>query len=172
MVRIRTGRAVIRYPVGDYNSVILVREAVTVRWGLPGGTYDHRRDKSTADTVLREVMEELGGRLQVGAAQYLGVHHGNTRDHDIYLVQVTGRIELGHEISGLAFFNSGRHNRLPTESLEDHVRFLRNLYSSGRLPGEWQPGTSYPDIPRQLMDDWQRQVRSWRQQERFKSRRR
>ncbi|MBI3051917.1 NUDIX domain-containing protein [Candidatus Woesearchaeota archaeon] len=172
MVRIRTGRAVIRYPIRDYNSVLLVREIRTARYALPGGAYDHRKDGSTLDTAVRELKEELGQGLEVVAAQYLGVHRGAIRDHDIYLMEVTGKVELGREVIGIAFFNSGRENKLPPQTLEDHIEFVRNLYRSGVLPGNRQPGITYPYIPRRLMDDWQREVRSWRQQERFKSRRR
>lgn len=67
-------------------------------WGLPGGWVDRREDP--ANTLLREMREELELQVEVGPVLLVKVDYGNHIDM-AYLCRQTGPIgALSHELLG------------------------------------------------------------------------
>lgn len=67
-------------------------------WGLPGGWVDRREDP--ANTLLRELREELELRIEVGPVLLVKVEHGNHIDM-AYLCQQAGPVgALSSELLG------------------------------------------------------------------------
>ncbi len=170
------GRAIVHFPYRSkttgktYNSVILVLDSGTGKYSLPGGKLDWSKgDGNTLDTALRELEEELGLIGDRGSARWVYTFHGNVVTHDVYVVKASGTLYVDPaEVSGIGFFNAGRHNQIPDRLLERHVKelvsYFRNyrvpIYTSPvskiKIPGYYFIGNRDPRIV-----DWDTQRKSW-----------
>ncbi len=172
MAKTRTGRAIVHYPYESrtsgktYNSIILCLEKTSGRYSLPGGKFKPKSDSDTFDTAAREVEEELGLRVSRLFFQKAFEFTGNECRHDIYVVEAEGTLDIDkHELKGIGFFNAGRHNQIPSNLLEAHVKALVSEYSrmgykktnSGIvIPGHYFAGSTDPRII-----DWSTQRNSF-----------
>ncbi len=151
MLKIRTGRAIIHFPYKSkstkrtYNSIILGLQRINKEYFLPGGQFDSKKDKSTLDTVVREVDEEFGLKALKSTARKAFTFHGNVCVHDIYVLEAKGTLKLDtDELLGVGFFNAGRHNQIPKEYLSRHVQALTSYYS---FPALWNKRRTSIKIP-------------------------
>ena len=168
----KTGRVIVHFPYRSkttgktYNSVLLGLEN-NGRYSLPGGRFDSRTDKTTLDTALRELEEELGLKGLKSTAQKVYTFNGRVLSHDIYVVEATGKLKVDtNELQGIGFFNAGRRNQIPSKKLERHVQALTSKYfgtqhykktpSGIAIPGHYFIGNKDPKIK-----DWVTQRRSF-----------
>jgi len=153
MAKQKTARAIVVYPFRDKprdpNSsvrpaTLLVREAQTGKYALPGGGVKDGEDPKQA--VIREVREELGLDVRPEHMHYAFTYNGNVRDHDVYFVSQArglgsnGTLEVDYakqgEVEHLGFFNAGSGKRIPDNLLESHICKQGGLvshYATGRL---------------------------------------
>ncbi|MBW3012738.1 NUDIX domain-containing protein [Candidatus Woesearchaeota archaeon] len=133
MAKTKTGRAIVLFPYHSstrnryYNSVVLSLERNNGKYSLPGGSVDPRKgDKNSLDAAVRELKEEFGLLTRKENAQLAYTFSGNVCEHDVYLVYAHGNLEADiHELRGIGFYNAGRHNAIPNEKLERHVKVLQ-----------------------------------------------
>lgn len=78
--------------------LLMLRQPHRVGWSLPGGLLS--RGESAAEAVQRELVEEIGVRVQVGRPVTVVVDSPLRRVDVIYRVQVTG--EIGERAGGEA----------------------------------------------------------------------
>lgn len=89
--RPRFSAGVVGVVLNDHNEVLLVEHVFHPYhpWGLPGGWVDRREDP--ADTLVREIREELQLRVNVGPILLVKLDDGNHLDM-AYLCQQVGPI--------------------------------------------------------------------------------
>ena len=163
MAKKLTGRAIVHFPYRSqttgktYNSIILGLERVNGKYSLPGGQFDPQEDSDTLDTALRELEEEFGLQASRSNAEKVYTFNGHVCDHDVYVVEASGRLTLDtDELQGIGFYNAGRHNQIPTAKLERHVQALTSEYFGSRyerkipsgivIPGYYFTGNNNPRI--------------------------
>lgn len=169
MALTKTGRAIVIFPYKSkktgktYDSVLLGLERANGKYSLPGGQFDSRRDRDTLDTALRELHEEYGLTASRLDAKKVYDFTGYVCDHDIYLINASGRLKLDtNELKGIGFFNAGGHNQIPDHKLERHVKALTTEYFGTKhetktpsgiiIPGHYFTGNADPRIV-----DWETQ---------------
>ena len=163
--RIQTGRAIVPFRYDShttgksYRSIILTLEKASGKYGLPGGKVNPQKDRDTLDAAIRELEQELGLHASRRSAQKVLTYHGQVCDHDIYVVDdVEGKLHADHsELSGIGFFNCGRHNEIDESRLESYVLELKRAYFN--TPFEKFPGSRI-FIPRHYFKG-NRQVLGW-----------
>lgn len=103
------GEVELRSRVGAYvvcvrdRSLLLVRFTGVDRWALPGGGLDHGEDPR--DAAVREVAEETGLQVTLGALLDIGSRVWDNRDHRLHMISIlySGEITGGtlrHEVGG------------------------------------------------------------------------
>ena len=156
MTKIKTGRAAVLFPYQSkttgktYTSIILGLERSSGKYALPGGTFDASKDKDTLDTALRELDEELDLGTPTSHAIKWYTFSGNTCEHDVYFVQPIGKLKIKRrpgnrdsELKGIGFWNAGRHNQIPADLLERHVKALLCSFRTYNPNIEWGPQADF-----------------------------
>ena len=173
MAKTRTGRAIVHFPYKSrsqnktYNSIILALERASGKYSLPGGQFDPGKDQDTLDTAIREVEEELGLDASRSSARLIYTFNGNLCEHDIYVVDAQGTLKLDtNELTGIGFFNAGRHNQIPKKKLERHVQALIPKYFRANKERKRKskvivPGYYFEGNKDRRMKDWATQRKSF-----------
>jgi ADP-ribose pyrophosphatase YjhB (NUDIX family) len=136
-----TPKVDIRAAVIEDGKILLVREAGTGTWSLPGGWAD--LNASPAENAAREVMEEAGIEVQVRKliACWDKDRQGHPRQPEhvyklVFLCQPTGgELALSHETDGAAYFEPGGLPEMcPYRNAPHYVKLAFEHFRNPELP--------------------------------------
>ena len=124
------------------DAILLVREAVSGKWTLPGGWVDV--GESPGEAVVREVREESG--YETRAVKLLALYDRNRHAHEpalwhtwkvCFLCELVDGVQhdVDHEVSGVDFFVRDRLPELDTQRItpDDYI----DRFFAHRAHPEW-----------------------------------